>query len=74
MTKFKQKLSSLEDGKKFMNSVSELTGLVMKEVEEYLKCENDEISVSCQLMQNGRSFVIVETENQELLTKIQNLL
>lgn len=74
MAKFKAKLPSEDAGRKFMNGVSELTGLEINEVEEYLKCKNENISVSCQLKFDGKSFVMVKTENQELLDQIKQLL
>lgn len=74
MAKFKTKLSSLDEGRKFMTRASELTGLKIIEVEEFLKCENEIISVSCQLKFDGKSFVVIKTEDQELLNQIKELL
>lgn len=74
MARIRHKLQSWEDGRDFMKKVSKLTGLEVYEIEEYLKCENNEISVSCHLKFDGKSFVLIKTENQEIVDEIKKLI
>ncbi|OLS28568.1 MAG: hypothetical protein HeimC2_06250 [Candidatus Heimdallarchaeota archaeon LC_2] len=74
LEKLKKKLKTWDTGKKFMQEVSILTKIEIKEIEEYLKCENDEITISCHLSQKGDSFVLVKSINTDLILEIDHLL
>ena len=67
-------MKTWDDGKKFMHEASILTSIEIKEIEEYLKCENDDISISCLLSQDETSFVIVKSMNKNKILEIEQIL
>ena len=44
------------------------------EVEEYLRCENENISVSCHLNPEGHTFILAKSNDKNLLAKIEKIL
>ena len=74
MQRLKKKYASWDEGKQVMGIISEIINLEIVEIEEYLQCEDDRIKVSCHLKPEGNSFILVKSEDMNLLAKIEKIL
>ena len=74
LLRVKKKFTSWQDGRNVMTTISKNINLEVVEVEEYLRCENDNISVSCHLSPEGHAFILAKSSDKKLLGKIEKIL
>lgn len=74
MPRVKKKFSTWEDGRSAMTKISENIKLEIVEAEEYLRCKDDNIEVSCHLNPEGYAFILAKSTDKNLLGKIEEIL